>query len=388
MKKYTRTCARINLDAIESNVEQMKANLKEGTRMLTVLKADGCGHGALPVARLLEAKEYLWGFATATLDEALILRKDGVKKPVLVLGCIFPDQREEAIKAEIRQTVYTVEMAEDIATLAKKLGKDAYVHIKIDTGMARLGFLPVEESVKEIRQIADMPGLQVEGMFTHFAKADETDKAFTYQQMEKYAFMRRRLGEEGVTFSLYHCSNSAAIIDVQEANMDMVRAGIAIYGLYPSEEVDKEAVRLRPALEWFSHVAHVKWIEEGVAVSYGGTFVTKRETRIATIPVGYADGYPRSLSNKGYVLIRGKKAPILGRVCMDQMMVDATEIEGVEFGDPVTLVGRDGDEEVSVHILADLSERFNYEFVCDISKRVPREYVRDGKCIGQIDYFV
>lgn len=387
MKTYARACAKINLDAIESNVEQMKANLKEGTRMLTVLKADGCGHGALPVAQLLEEKEYLWGFAVATLDEAMVLRKDGVKKPVLVLGCIFPEQRAEAISHEIRQTVYTVEMAEEIAHLAQEMGKDAYVHVKLDTGMARLGFPSREESVEQIRQIAGLPGLKAEGMFTHFAKADETDKTFTNRQIEAYCFVRRRLEEEGVTFPIYHCSNSAAIIDMPEANMDMVRAGIAIYGLYPSEEVKKEAVKLTPAMEWISHVAHVKWVEAGTPVSYGGTFVTERPTRIATVPIGYADGYPRSLSNKGYVLIRGQKAPILGRVCMDQMMVDATEIEGTAFGDRVTLVGRDGKEEISIQILAELSERFNYEFACDISKRVPREYWRGGKRVAQIDYF-
>lgn len=387
MKTYARACAKINLDAIESNVEQMKANLKEGTRMLTVLKADGCGHGALPVAHLLEEKEYLWGFAVATLDEAMVLRKDGVKKPVLVLGCIFPEQRAEAISHEIRQTVYTVKMAEEISHLAQEMGKDAYVHVKLDTGMSRLGFPAREESVEQIRQIAGLPGLKAEGMFTHFAKADETDKTFTNRQIEAYCFVRRRLEEEGVTFPIYHCSNSAAIIDMPEANMDMVRAGIAIYGLYPSEEVKKEAVKLTPAMEWISHVAHVKWVEAGTPVSYGGTFVTERPTRIATVPIGYADGYPRSLSNKGYVLIRGQKAPILGRVCMDQMMVDATEIEGTAFGDRVTLVGRDGKEEISIQILAELSERFNYEFACDISKRVPREYWRGGKRVAQIDYF-
>ena len=387
MKNYTRVCVRIDLDAIEYNIEMMKANIQDGVKMLAVIKTDGYGHGAVQIARLLSTKEYIWGYAVATLEEAVILRHRGITKPILVLGCIFQDQRRSMIEHEIRMTVYTEEMAREVSDLAVSMGKNAYIHIKLDTGMSRLGFPTCQESVEHITNISRMPNLVMEGMFTHFAKADETDKSFTRKQMEEYCWMKDALAEEAVTFTYYHCSNSAGIIDMKEANMDLVRAGIATYGMYPSEEVVKENVPLKPAMELISHVAHVKWVKTGTPISYGGTFVTDKRTRVATIPVGYGDGYPRSLSNKGYVLIKGKKAPILGRVCMDQFMVDVTEISNVQFGDKVTLIGEDGSEKLPVEVLSDLSGRFNYEFVCDLGKRIPREYIRHGKVVEQVDYF-
>lgn len=387
MKPYTRVCARVDLDAVEYNMERMKDNIDEGVQMLAVIKTDGYGHGAVQIAKLLEEKSYIWGYATATLEEAVLLRRAGLKKPVLVLGCIFPDEIEEAIQNEIRITTYTTEIAKLLSECAVSLGKTAYVHIKLDTGMSRLGFQITEESVKEIAEIAKLPGLSPEGMFTHFAKADETDKKYTDWQFEKYMWMKEELEKKDITFPYYHCSNSAGIIDIRKTNLDLVRAGISIYGLYPSEEVEKENVPLKPAMELISHVAHVKWVPENTSVSYGGTFVTDKKMKIATIPVGYGDGYPRSLSNKGYVLIHGKKARILGRVCMDQFMVDVTEIPDVKFGDKVTLIGKDGEEILPVEILSDLSGRFNYEFVCDLSKRIPREYIRHGEVIEQVDYF-
>lgn len=388
MKKYSRVCARIDLDAVEYNLDMMKQNIKEETKMIGVIKTDGYGHGAVQIARyVMEEKDYIWGYAVATLDEAVLLKKNQVKKPVLVLGCIFPDQRDVMIEQEVRMTCYTLEMAEDISKRAQKLNQKAYIHIKLDTGMSRLGFQITEESVEEICRIASLPNLVLEGMYSHFATADETDKTFTKKQLERYLWMKEKLEERKVTFPYYHCSNSAGIIDVKEANMDLVRAGISTYGLYPSNEVEKKNVPLKPALQLISHVAHVKWVESGTPVSYGCTYVTKRRTRIATIPVGYGDGYPRSLSNKGYVLIRGKKAPILGRVCMDQFMVDVTDIDAVTFQDRVTLVGTDGGEDLPVEVLSDLSGRFNYEFVCDLGKRIPREFIRNGKVVEQMDYF-
>lgn len=388
MKKYSRVCARIDLDAVEYNLDMMKQNIKEETKMIGVIKTDGYGHGAVQIARyVMEEKDYIWGYAVATLDEAVLLKKNQVKKPVLVLGCIFPDQRDIMIEQEVRMTCYTLEMAEDISKRAQKLNQKAYIHIKLDTGMSRLGFQITEESVEEICRIASLPNLVLEGMYSHFATADETDKTFTKKQLERYLWMKEKLEEWKVTFPYYHCSNSAGIIDVKEANMDLVRAGISTYGLYPSNEVEKKNVPLKPALQLISHVAHVKWVESGTPVSYGCTYVTKRRTRIATIPVGYGDGYPRSLSNKGYVLIRGKKAPILGRVCMDQFMVDVTDIDAVTFQDRVTLVGTDGGEDLPVEVLSDLSGRFNYEFVCDLGKRIPREFIRNGKVVEQMDYF-
>ena len=387
MKTYSRVYAKIDLDAVAWNMEQMKKNLKEGTEMVAVIKTDGYGHGAVQVAAMLESYDYVWGYAVATLDEAVVLRAAEIQKPILVLGCIFPDQYPEMLEHEIRMNVYTKEMAEAISALAVEKGEQAYVHIKLDTGMARLGFPVEESSVEEIREIAALPNLVLEGVFTHFAKADEKDKTFTEMQLERFEWMTRKLKEQGITFPYIHASNSAGIIDIRKADYNLVRAGIAIYGLYPSEEVDKQTVQLKPALSLKSHIAFVKDIPAGTPVSYGGDFVSEHPMRIATIPIGYGDGYPRSLSDTGYVLIRGKKAPITGRICMDQFMVDVSDIPEAKFGDKVTLIGRDQEEYLPVEKLSELSGRFNYEFVCDLGKRIPRVYMQNGKIEEQVDYF-
>lgn len=387
MKSYTRIRARIDLDAIEYNIEKMKENLPEDTKLIVVAKADCYGHGALQTTSLLSLKEYVWGFAVATLDEAIVLRRGGITKPILVLGCIFPEQWIDALENNIRITVYTEELTKVLSDLAVKIGRKAYVHVKLDTGMGRIGFTPGKEGADKIEEISKLPNIVMEGLYTHFSKADEGDKSYTMKQMEAYTWMKEELTGRGITFSYYHCCNSAGIIDLKGAGQNLARAGISTYGMYPSEEVHKENVDLKPALELISHVAFVKWVDEGKMISYGGTYVTKRRTKIATIPVGYGDGYPRSLSNKGYMLIHGKKAPIIGRVCMDQCMVDVTEIEDVKFGDEVVLVGRDGDEYLSVETLSRLSDRFNYEFVCLMGKRIPREYIRRGEIQEQMDYF-
>jgi len=387
LKTYSRVYASIDLDAIAYNMEQMKQNLDTGTKMMAVIKADGYGHGAVQIAKMLEEVDYVWGFAVATLDEAVVLRTEKIKKPILVLGCVFPDQYMTMLKHGIRMNVYTEEMAQEISQIAAKEGMTAYMHIKLDTGMARLGFDISEASVNAIVRVSQMQNVCMEGIFTHFAKADEIDKAFTQKQIREFCWMVERLKEKSVVFLYEHCANSAAIIDVKEANFDLVRAGISTYGLYPSEEVIKENVRLKPAMVLNSHVAFVKEIEAGTPISYGGTFVSKKKMKIATIPVGYADGYPRSLSNVGHVLIRGEKAPIVGRVCMDQFMVDVTDIDGVRFGDSVTLIGTDGNETITVEDLSELSGRFNYEFICDLGKRIPRVYVKNGEVLEQVDYF-
>lgn len=387
MKSYTRIRARIDLDAIEYNIEKMKENLPEDTKLIVVAKADCYGHGALQTTSLLSLKEYVWGFAVATLDEAIVLRRGGITKPILVLGCIFPEQWIDALENNIRITVYAEELTKVLSDLAVKIGRKAYVHVKLDTGMGRIGFTPGKEGADKIEEISKLPNIVMEGLYTHFSKADEGDKSYTMKQVEAYTWMKEELAGRGITFSYYHCCNSAGIIDLKGAGQNLARAGISTYGMYPSEEVHKENVDLKPALELISHVAFVKWVDEGKMISYGGTYVTKRRTKIATIPVGYGDGYPRSLSNKGYMLIHGKKAPIIGRVCMDQCMVDVTEIEDVKFGDEVVLVGRDGDEYLSVETLSRLSDRFNYEFVCLMGKRIPREYIRRGEIQEQMDYF-
>lgn len=379
MTGYKRAAAYIDLDAVEANFESMHANLKEGTKMAAVVKANGYGHGALPIARVLEEKEYLWGFAVATVEEALELRKNGIQKPVLILGYTFPEAYRSLVEQEIRPTVFRFDMAEELSREAVKQKRTVRVHIKVDTGMSRIGFADTEESVEIIERIQKLPGIEIEGIFTHFARSDEADKGPAEKQLSRFLRFCERCEEKGVRIPLHHCSNSAGIIDMPEANLDIVRAGITAYGLYPSDEVEKERVPLCPVMSMKSHIVHVKEIAPGTEVSYGGTYRAEKTRRIATIPVGYADGYPRSLSGKGSVLIGGKRAPICGRVCMDQFMADVTEIPEAVSGKEVTLFGTDCGSSLSVDELADLSGRFNYEFVCDISERVPRIYLRHGE---------
>ena len=374
MTEHNRVCAEIDLDAIAYNMEQMKKRIGDHARLIAVVKADGYGHGAVPVAKMFEACSYVWGYAVACLEEATELREQGIRKPILVLGCVFPDQFEEMIRYDVRPAVYMESMAERISQEAVRQGKDAFIHIKIDTGMGRIGFPVTEESADAVERISRLPGIRIEGMFTHFAKADERDKTYTFLQHDRFMRMKELIEKRQVPVRYFDCDNSAGIIDFPDMKHDLARAGIAMYGMYPSDEVDQKAVDLRPALSLVSHVSFVKEVEAGTPISYGGTFVSDRPMRVATIPVGYGDGYPRSLSNKGYVLIHGKRARILGRVCMDQFMADVTDIPETAFMDRVVLVGRDGDEEITVDELAALSGRFNYEFVCCLGKRIPRIY--------------
>ena len=374
MTEHNRVCAEIDLDAIAYNMEQMKKRIGDHARLIAVVKADGYGHGAVPVAKMFEACSYVWGYAVACLEEATELREHGIRKPILVLGCVFPDQFEEMIRYDVRPAVYMESMAELISQEAVRQEKDAFIHIKIDTGMGRIGFPVTEESADAIERISRLPGIRIEGMFTHFAKADERDKTYTFLQHDRFMRMKELVEKRQVPVRYFDCDNSAGIIDFPDMKHDLARAGIAMYGMYPSDEVDQKAVDLRPALSLVSHVSFVKEVEAGTPISYGGTFVSDRPMRVATIPVGYGDGYPRSLSNKGYVLIHGKRARILGRVCMDQFMADVTDIPETAFMDRAVLVGRDGDEEITMDELADLSGRFNYEFVCCLGKRIPRIY--------------
>ena len=291
------------------------------------------------------------------------------------------------IELDFATAVFTWEMAQEISQTAEALGRTARIHIKLDTGMSRIGFKQDDESLETICRIAKLPNISIDGCFTHFARMDETDKTWALKQFERYQDFVKRLEEAGVTFPVKHVSNSAGIIEMPQVNLDMVRDGIAVYGMYPSEEVDKSKILLRPAMELKAYVSYVKTLEPGVQISYGGTFTTTRETRVATVPVGYADGYPRALSGKGHVLIHGQYAPILGRVCMDQFMVDVTDIPDVTQGDDVTLVGRDGDGYISIEEVANMAYSFNYEFVCDVGKRVPRVYYRHCQKIETKDYY-
>ncbi len=387
MKMYSRVYAKIDLDAIHHNMEAMHALLQENTKIFAVIKTDGYGHGAVPIAEEIEPLDYLFGYCTATVEEALILRNHGIKKPILILGYTFPEEYEDIVKNDLRPAVFTLEMAEELSKTAERLDKDVYIHIKADTGMGRIGLQVSEESAKTVAKIAAMPHMIMEGIFTHFARADEEDKTSAHRQIEQFDRMIGLCEKEGVTFNYHHCSNSAGIVDMPEANMDIVRAGITLYGLWPSDEVKKERIDLKPVLSLKSHIAFLKKLEAGREISYGGIYTTKEERLIATIPVGYGDGYARGLSNQGEVLIHGRRAKICGRVCMDQFMVDVTDIPEVKVGDEVTLVGKDGADEISLEELGDLSGRFNYEFACCLGKRIPRVFCRHGEVIAQKDYF-
>ncbi|MDO5408232.1 MAG: alanine racemase [Eubacteriales bacterium] len=385
MKTYTRVYAPIDLDAVVYNMESMKQNLTPGTGMIGVVKTDGYGHGAVPVAKAID--EYVTGYAVATIDEALILRRHNITKPILILGVTHPSRYRELIEQQIRPAVFTMEQAKPLSDLAVELGTRAAVHLALDTGMSRIGLEPDESGADLAAAIAALPGIQVEGMFTHFAKADEIDKQSADGQLKQYLSFVELLRARGVEIPVKHCSNSAGIIDMPHANLDLVRAGISIYGMYPSDEVEKSQVKLRPVMGLKSYVTYVKSIRPGQQVSYGGTFEADHVMQVATVPVGYGDGYPRNLSGRGQVLIHGKKAPILGRVCMDQFMVDVTDIPEVQVDSEVTLIGRDGEEEIRVEDLAAAGGGFHYEIVCDIGKRVPRVYLRHGEVVGTKDYF-
>lgn len=374
MKRYDRCYAQVDLGAIRHNITEARKKIKDTTKIMAIVKADAYGHGAVPVAKSL--LDLVDAYGVATLEEAVELRKNEIDKMILILGYTPEGDYEDLILHDISQAVYTEEMAQKLSDMAVKLGKKAKVHIKIDTGMGRIGFPPTEKTADLIAEIKKFPGIELEGMFTHFARADETTTEPVKEPLKKYMHMVEMLLERGIEIPVKHVSNSASIMRIPEANLDMVRSGITTYGLYPSEEVDKKEMDLIPAMQWKAHISFVKDVEPGSSISYGGTFTAQKKMRVATVPVGYADGFKRDLSNRGAsVLVHGKRAAILGRICMDQFMIDVTEIDGVQIGDEVTLFGRDGDAFIPVEEIADASHSFNYEYVCGISPRVPRKYI-------------
>jgi alanine racemase len=385
IKEYYRVKAEINLDAIHENVANAKALTKPGTKLMAIIKADAYGHGAVMVAHTLEDVADAYG--VAILEEGIELRQSGINKPILILGYTPAPLYPAMIKYDIATAVFEYDMAEKMSEAAEKIGKKAKVHIKLDTGMSRIGFKQDDESLEVIKKIAELPGIEIEGCFTHFATMDEKDKTKAMKQFERYMDFVERIEDVGIKIPVKHVSNSAGIIEKQEVNLDMVRDGICVYGMYPSDEVDKTKLKLTPAMEIKSYVSFVKTLEAGVEIGYGGTYITTKQTTVATIPVGYADGYSRALSNRGRVLIKGKSFPIIGRICMDQFMVDISELPEIKQGDEVTLVGRGGDEYISIEEVADMSYSFNYEFVCDIGKRIPRVYYKGGKVVATKDFY-
>lgn len=376
LEGHKRVCAVIELDAAVENIENMRKKLAPETRILAVIKAGGYGHGAVQIAKRLENFEYIFGYAVATAEEAFELRQNELRKPILILGYTFPDCYERLVAEDIRPTVFRADMARELSAAALKMGKRLKVHIKVDTGMSRIGVFPDDSGIAFVKEVMELPELEIEGIFTHFARADERDKTSAEEQFAKFVHFTERVERElTLRIPLKHCANSAAILEMPETSLDLVRAGIALYGLWPSEEMDREKSELRPMFSLYSHIVYVKVLPVGTPVSYGGIYVTDGQRRIATIPVGYGDGYPRGLSGKGDVLICGRRAPIVGRVCMDQFMVDVTEIPEVKEGDLVTLIGKDGAEQITMEELGELSGRFNYELACDLGNRIPRVYV-------------
>ncbi len=382
---YTRVYAPIDLDAAVFNISSMRDIITPGAVLNGVVKADGYGHGAVPIAKAIY--DYVAAYSVATVEEAINLQNHSIDKPIYILGVTHPSAYEELVERQIRPAIFTMEQAAPLSDTAVKAGKRTPVHLAVDTGMSRIGLSCDEVGADIAKEISMLPGIEVEGIFTHYARADEDDKTPALDQLQKYEHFLELLKERGVSVKIRDTANSAAIIDLPEAHFDMVRAGISLYGMYPSDDVDKARLPLKPVMGLKSFVIYVKTVPQGTAIGYGGTYVTERESRIATVSIGYGDGYPRMLSNKADVIISGKRAPIRGRVCMDQIMVDVTDIPGVMVGSEVTLMGRDGDECITAEELADISGRFHYELVCDIGKRVPRVYYRDGEIVGTKDYF-
>lgn len=387
---FRRTWAQIDLDALGSNIRQIKGLLAPGVRLCATVKADGYGHGYAHTVGEMAENEVDW-FAVSNLQEALQLRKTGIAAPILILGYTPPDRAEELAYNDISQSVFSASYAAALSERAVFSGIKVNAHIKLDTGMTRLGFV-YHDSVEdypvldEIEAVCRLPGLRPEGIFTHFSSADCADgELYTRLQYDLFLSASDRLAARGVTFPLRHCSNSAAILQYPEMQFDMVRAGIILYGLYPSDAVTR-SIPLTPVMELKTVISMIKTVPADTAVSYSRTFTSAGEMRIATVPVGYADGYPRLLSNRAYMLVNGRRAPVVGNICMDQCMLDVTGIPEAEEGQTVTVFGREGGEELSADMLAQRAGLINYEILCGISKRVPRVYKKGDRIAEITDY--
>ena len=373
----------IDLDAIRHNIQAVKA--KAGAPVMAIIKADAYGHGAVQLAKHLD--DCCAFFGVSSILEALELRQAGIQKPMLILGYTPVSSFPEAVRLNIRPAIFHYEDALALSQAAGELGMTAKFHFAVDTGMSRIGFQVTREDADICAKIARLPNLEAEGLFSHFATADCADLTRAKRQAERFACFDRMLKDRGVVIPLRHLDNSAGLMNFG-CEYEMVRSGIVTYGMYPSDEVDPGLLELRPALRWETRIVHINLLEPGREIGYGGTYTTTHLTRVATLPVGYADGYRRNLSGRFYVLIRGKKAPILGRICMDQMMVDITDIPDAQLGDPVVLVGKNGEEQITVEQIAAQGDSFNYEFVCGISRRVPRVYTLGGRVDHRVSYLL
>ncbi len=379
---YHRTYV-IDLDAINFNIDNVLKKLDGRAKLLAVIKANAYGHGAVEVGRALADKCDFFG--VACVDEAMELVNAGIKNDILVLGRVSAYNYENVVKHNIRIPIFTLEDAKALSEVAVKNNKTALFHFCVDTGMSRIGFQVNDESADICTEICALPNIKAEGLFSHFATADEKDLTKAIAQRDKFVKFANMLEDRGIEIPIKHINNSAGIMVFDEM-FDMVRSGIITYGLYPSADVDESLIDIKPAMEWKSHISHIKTLEKGREISYGGTFTTTRDTVVATIPVGYADGYPRCLSNIGRVIINGHYANILGRVCMDQFMVDVTDIPDVKLEDEVILVGRQGDSVLSMEEVSNNAHSFNYELPCRVALRVPRLYYENGKLIKTVKY--
>lgn len=376
---YFRTQAKIDLDAIEYNLDNIKQKVPQDCRLLAVVKADAYGHGSLEITKFLDDKCDFFGIAT--VGEAVKLKNAGIKSPMLILGHVMPSEYATVVEYDIRIPVFSLEDAKALSQEAVRQNKNAVFHFCVDTGMSRIGFQVTEESADICCQICELPNIYAEGIFSHFATADEADLTKAVTQRTYFKSFISMLENRGIDIPIKHLNNSAGIMNFDQY-FDMCRMGIILYGVYPSADIDRSLLDIKPALSWTTHISYIKTLEAGREISYGGIYKTTDRTVVATVPIGYADGYPRCLSNIGRVLVQGKYAKILGRVCMDQFMIDITDIDGVKLGDEVVLVGTQGDNILTVEDVADNAHSFNYELLCRISPRVPRTYYRNGKLIA------
>ena len=381
--QFDQTCLNIDLDALCANLDLVRE--KCGAKVMAIVKADAYGMGATTVA--LAAEENADFFGVSSIAEAVEIRRAGIRKPILILGRMPVSAYPLAVEHDIRVTMFLYEDALALSQEAQRQGKNAIVHLAVDTGMSRIGFQATEDSADLCVKMAQLPNLTIEGLFSHFACADCADLTSAREQAVLFAQFDEMLKVRGVQVPIRHLNNSAGIMNFG-AKYEMVRSGIVTYGLYPSDEVAPQALPVKPVMQWVSRVAFVKTLPAGRAIGYGSTYTTTRETVVATLPVGYADGYRRSLSNAFHVLIHGKKAPILGRVCMDQIMVDVTEIPDVKLDDKVILIGASGQEKITAEDMAAATGTINYEIVCGLSRRIPRAYYRGGKKVGEIHYLL
>jgi len=376
--KFHRSFAKIDLSAVRNNFESLKSLLEPGVKTMAIVKANAYGHGAVRVAKTLEnLTDY---FAVADIQEALELRENGIKNPILILSYTSTYHYEELIENEIIPTVYSFMDAVKLSQTAVEMSKKAVVHIAVDTGMNRIGLKDCDESADIVKKISELPNIEIEGVFTHFACADSKDKSFVNIQKDRFDKFIVSLEERGLSIPVKHCCNSAATIDC-DSRYDMVRMGIALYGLYPSDEVEKEKVALEPAMEVVSRVIHIKDVEAGEGIGYGHAYVTSEKQKIATVCIGYADGYNRAFSNKGVVLVNGRRAKVVGRVCMDQIMIDITGIDGVNVGDQVIIMGKQKGEKITAEELGEMCGSFNYEMICTFMPRVNKIYYENGRMV-------